>query len=86
MYVEGYVSTHLHMGAPWASILSSLVVKPGGTPLKIRVRIMIPAVRIMISAVRKIQGRKMIQNQKVQKLTQTQRLKRELLEYEPVRG
>ena len=65
---------------------SSLVVKPRGTPLKIRVRIMIPAVRIMISAVRKIQGRKMIQNQKVQKLTQTQRLKRELLEYEPVRG
>ena len=47
---------------------------------------MMSAVRIMISAVRKIQGRKMIQNQKVQKLTQTQRLKRELLEYEPVRG
>ena len=47
---------------------------------------MMSAVRIMISAVRKIQGGKMIQNKKVQKLIQNQRLKRKLFEYEPARG
>ena len=87
MHASMHVSRHGCMHERMhGCIQSSLVVKPGGTPLKIRVRIMISAVRIMISAVRKIQGGKMIQSKKVPKIIQNQRLKRKLFEYEPVRG